>query len=324
MGIGNVDLQGKKVVVVNSGHSVGWATARHLASLGATVTLVDRDEERVKKTAADVGGAARCVAWHVCEFSARTDVQAMFAEVEAGLGGIDVLVINAATDGIISGDSAGDLSETDSPSHVGYVEAYYCLNAAIPLMVRRGGGKIINLGSGFVSDKQEAGHTDTSFGSVINTLGRSIEMVHGDRGIKIVGLHCWRSAAEGKLGLNASGFNPVSLFDPSVAVVEHEMALAVGWFCTEEADRYFTGNISLCRADIRHHVGLCRRQHASSARLSNEDCQESDNDDARNRAPFNERSETGVVAPVLPNVRVLGSLMRGHGPLPSQKNQASL
>ena len=53
-----MQIQGQAALVTGGASGVGEATARELARLGAKVALLDRNLERGRKVAAEIGGAA--------------------------------------------------------------------------------------------------------------------------------------------------------------------------------------------------------------------------------------------------------------------------
>lgn len=85
-------LQGKNALVVGAGQGIGEATSLALAGAGANVALLDLDSERAEAVAQKVralGVAAYPFAGNVLDDGA---VDALYAEADNALGGIDVLV----------------------------------------------------------------------------------------------------------------------------------------------------------------------------------------------------------------------------------------
>lgn len=90
-------LEGKVCVVTGAAGGIGQEIARELATVGAQVALLDRDQAGARQSAADVaesGGRAIAVG---CDISDKASVDAAAAAVERELGRCDVLVNNAAT-----------------------------------------------------------------------------------------------------------------------------------------------------------------------------------------------------------------------------------
>src|ERR1700687_3205169 len=144
-------LKGKTAMVVGAGSiGPGWgngkATAVTFAREGAQVFCVDRDAaaaaETVKIIASEGGQAAAFTA----DVSRAADVEAMVAACLKTYGRIDVLDNNV---GIAEMGSVVDVSEADWDRvfAVNLKSAYLAMKHVIPVMVRQGGGSIINISS---------------------------------------------------------------------------------------------------------------------------------------------------------------------------------
>jgi 3-oxoacyl-[acyl-carrier protein] reductase len=146
-------LTGSRVVVVGgAGRNLGGACSERLASLGADLVIIDRDENGARAKAAEVsdrwGGTAHAVAADV------TDQARIAAAIETSvglLGGIDVLVHNAGGSRI-DGDSGGSFVDTSMDLHQAVVDlnlrgVMYTLHAVAPGMVAQGHGKIVLISS---------------------------------------------------------------------------------------------------------------------------------------------------------------------------------
>ena len=139
----------EKVAIVTGGASgFGRTTVELLAAGGASVVVVDLDAERAAATVADVvaaGGAARAV---VADVAGAEGAQAAVDAAVETFGGLDVLVYNA---GISQGtqrdtwDIPDDL--WDRVLDVNLRSVFVCTRAAVPHLVARGGGAIVNVAS---------------------------------------------------------------------------------------------------------------------------------------------------------------------------------
>jgi len=140
-------LDGKVAAITGAGHGIGAETARLLADAGATVAIIDRNPDRAEKLVADIvakGGKARAF---IADVSGQDAVKAVFAEIRAGLGRLDVQVNNAGIfpfeDFIeLSGAEISRIMEGNLHSLV------FCMQEGIKLMREHGeGGRIINMTS---------------------------------------------------------------------------------------------------------------------------------------------------------------------------------
>jgi NAD(P)-dependent dehydrogenase (short-subunit alcohol dehydrogenase family) len=129
--------KGKTAVVTGGASGIGEATARRLASEGATVVVLDSDAARAAAVAKDIGGGAIEV-----DVSSPVAVAQAFASIEK----VDVLVNSAgiANVGDILKVTVDDFDRVFSVNVKG---TFLAMQAALPLMLRQGGGAIVNLAS---------------------------------------------------------------------------------------------------------------------------------------------------------------------------------
>ncbi len=141
-------LDGQVAVVTGAGRGIGRAIARAYAGAGAAVVCAARTRPEIEAVAGEIeaaGGRGRAIPTDVTD---RDAVEHLFDAAAQAFGGVDLVVINAG-----SNDAQGPLAETDpdlwrSTLEVNLLGAYYCARAAVPHLKRRGGGKIITIGSG--------------------------------------------------------------------------------------------------------------------------------------------------------------------------------
>jgi meso-butanediol dehydrogenase / (S,S)-butanediol dehydrogenase / diacetyl reductase len=127
---------GRRAFVTGAGSGIGEAVARGLHAEGAEVVLADAVGERVEALAAELGARARAVTLDV------RDEEAVAAAVREP----DVLV-NVA--GVGSTTSAPDtpLEVWENVFAVNARGTFLCCKHAIPGMIERGGGAIVNIAS---------------------------------------------------------------------------------------------------------------------------------------------------------------------------------
>jgi 3-oxoacyl-[acyl-carrier protein] reductase len=141
-------LHGQVAVVTGAGQGIGAAIARAYAAAGAIVCCTARRAEAIEATAAairEAGGDAFALPSDVTDPAQVADV---YEAVVARAGGIDLLVLNAG----VSLDQR-PVAESDPDAFIRTIEvnligAYHGARLAIPHMRRRGGGRMIMLGSG--------------------------------------------------------------------------------------------------------------------------------------------------------------------------------
>lgn len=143
-----------KVAVVTGaggrGNSIGRAYAMGLAAAGAAVVVADLNEEGAQAVAEEIqaaGGKAIAVA---VDITKPDSVQAMASKAEEAFGGVDILVNNAALMAELKSEQLADVAidEWNRTMDVNVTGALNCVQAIVPLMRKRGGGKIVNQTSG--------------------------------------------------------------------------------------------------------------------------------------------------------------------------------
>ncbi|MES2491642.1 MAG: SDR family NAD(P)-dependent oxidoreductase, partial [Pseudomonadota bacterium] len=141
------DLTGRVALITGASRGIGAATARLLAQQGAHVVISSRKQEDLDKVAAEIiasGGKATAIAAHQGESAA---LHRLIGEIEAGLGRLDILVNNAATNPYFGHISDTDMSMVEKTLQVN-IKGYFELAAlASKLMKKNGGGAIVNIAS---------------------------------------------------------------------------------------------------------------------------------------------------------------------------------
>lgn len=145
-----MQLHDKRVVLTGASSGIGREVAQLLAARGARLLLVGRRAEalqEVEKSIRATGGIASCV---VADLTSGDGPQAVVAEANRTLGGVDLLINNAGV------SSFGAFADTDPAM----IEMIYRTNivapalltrALLPQMIAQGHGRIVNLGSIFGS-----------------------------------------------------------------------------------------------------------------------------------------------------------------------------
>ena len=140
-------LDGKVAVVTGGSRGIGAAIARRFGAEGARVAVVYKTAaEAADGVVAEIEAAGGEAAAIRCDVAQTAACAAMVDAAVAAFGGIDILVNNA---GIYLLTVLGETSEDawDSQMDTNVKGTYFAAQAALPHMIARGGGKIINIGS---------------------------------------------------------------------------------------------------------------------------------------------------------------------------------
>src|SRR5687767_2113882 len=136
-------LEGKVAVVTGGCSGIGLATVRRFAQEGATVVVADLDDEAGEALAAQVGGH-----YVHTDVASKSDVDRLFATTVERYGKLDVAFNNAG----ISPPEDDSILDTDLEAwrrvqEVNLTSVYLCCKAALPHMLERRSGSIINTAS---------------------------------------------------------------------------------------------------------------------------------------------------------------------------------
>ena len=142
----NLSLEGKIAIVTGGSKGIGKATALSLAHEGVDVVICARGITDLEDTAAEIRSATnRKVLPLQADMGDPEAIKKMVADAVTEFGGVDILVNNAVNS---TAAPFMDLADEDWMNHInvkimGYMR---CAREVIPLMQKRGGGRIINIG----------------------------------------------------------------------------------------------------------------------------------------------------------------------------------
>jgi len=185
-----LDLPSKVAIVTGAGSiGPGWgngkATAVLLARQGAKLFAIDRNLAAAEETRGLIEKEkGTCVA-HQCDMTASADVEAAVAACLARFGRIDILVNNVG--GSAPGDPVTMTEEVwDSQIDHNLKTAFLGCKHVLPVMVRQGGGAIVNISSiaGLRSDANRAHVAYSATKAGLFGFTRSTAMAYVKRGIR--------------------------------------------------------------------------------------------------------------------------------------------
>jgi len=174
-------LNGKTALITGGGRGIGRSIALAFARQGARIAVAARTAEQVKEVAQEIGSGAIGL---VCDVSDPESVTRMFADMRERLGEADILVNNAGI-----AESATIVTTTDELWHrhlaVNLSGTFYCTRAALPAMLKKGWGRVINVAS--VAGKTGAPYIAAYSASKHGVLGltRSVALEIAATGITV-------------------------------------------------------------------------------------------------------------------------------------------
>jgi NAD(P)-dependent dehydrogenase (short-subunit alcohol dehydrogenase family) len=183
----NLKLTDRTAFITGGGRGIGRAVAAAFAREGARVFVVARTAAEVGRVAEEVRAerGERSAAHGVCDVSDSRSVARSFAEAREFFGrGADILVNNA---GVAESAKLWDCTDEFWQRHiaVNLSGAFYCMREALPAMVERGWGRVINVAS--VAGKTGAPYVSAYSASKHGVLGltRSAALEVATKGVTV-------------------------------------------------------------------------------------------------------------------------------------------
>ncbi|HKU74292.1 MAG TPA: SDR family NAD(P)-dependent oxidoreductase [Pyrinomonadaceae bacterium] len=167
----------KTALITGGGRGIGRAIAVAFARENIRIAVAARTAEQVEQVAAEIGNDSIAL---VCDVSDPQSVAQMFGKV----GDIDILVNNAGI-----AESATVVNTTDELWHrhlsINLSGTFYCTRAALPAMLKKGWGRVINIAS--IAGKTGAPYIAAYSASKHGVLGltRSIALEVATSGITV-------------------------------------------------------------------------------------------------------------------------------------------
>lgn len=177
------NLSGKKVLVTGAGMGIGQGIAVEMARQGAEVAVhyAHTEPDETLTEIKDLGGKPVAIQG---DLSTPGECRRVVDEAAEALDGLDVLVNNAGV------TRALDFLDTDEPTYdevfdlniKGY---FFCARQAVPFMLERGGGSIINITSvhGYAGLPRHAAYAATK--GAINAFTRELAIELADRKVRV-------------------------------------------------------------------------------------------------------------------------------------------
>ncbi|MDT4955745.1 MAG: 3-hydroxybutyrate dehydrogenase [Acidobacteriota bacterium] len=178
-------LANRIALITGGGRGIGRAIAFAFAREGARVAVVARTEQEVARVAEEVRDECKVETMHaICDVSDGESIARAFANVETNLGTVDILVNNA---GIAESAPLVKTSDELWQRHlsINLSGTFYCMRAALPQMIERGWGRIINIAS--IAGKTGAPYISAYTASKHGVLGltRTVALEVATKGVTV-------------------------------------------------------------------------------------------------------------------------------------------
>ena len=250
-------FEGRVALVTGAASGIGRATAVRLASEGAKVAVVDREENGAAETVRLIRDAGGTAAPFGCDVVSSAAVNATVVAIAAALGAVDVLV-NVAGIGDTAGiDGVAGVSDErwNAVLAVNLSGPFFLSRAVLPAMIERGKGAIVNVSSLAGRSKSAmGGYAYSSSKAGLLGLTRHLAFDYGPKGVRVnaicpggvdtpmlraAGVREARSEAEQEARL--ARMNAYQFFMPIKRISQpEEQAAAIAFLASDDAS-YING-----------------------------------------------------------------------------------
>jgi len=139
-------LDNKIALVTGAGRGIGRAIARKLAREGASVSVAEINAQTAQAAADELGSAGFKAQALLTDITRESDVEAAVRQTVEVFGGLDILVNNAGKTFHYDATTMTE-AEWEAAMSIDVKGVWLCCKHAIPAMLARGGGSIVNIAS---------------------------------------------------------------------------------------------------------------------------------------------------------------------------------
>ncbi|MEZ5798653.1 MAG: SDR family oxidoreductase [Paracoccaceae bacterium] len=234
-------LAGHSALVTGGAGGIGRATVVALAALGARVSFTARSASSLAAAQAALPQATGLL----CDITDRDRLARVLSP------GFDILVNNAATI-----DPIGRITDLTVEAFSASIETnltaqFHAIRLALPAMLAKGGGTVINVSSGAAHRPQEGWSAYCAGKAGLAMLTRSLHLEYGDQGIRAFGLAPGVVDTQMQGTIRASGLNPVSRIPRADLAPADQPARVLAWLCTAAADPLAGQELDVRNPDLR-------------------------------------------------------------------------
>jgi NAD(P)-dependent dehydrogenase (short-subunit alcohol dehydrogenase family) len=241
-------MDGKVALVTGAGRGLGRACAQIFAREGAKVVVVDLAPESGEETVKLIRESGGDAVFARADVSRPDEVEAMVRTAVERFGGLDAAVNNAIA--YMDRKPVRDitLEEWNRVFSVNFTGVFLCMKYEIGAMLERGGGAIVNIGSG--NEHSAVGGLSWYLGAKQGVYGvsRCAALEYGPHGIRVNAVGpgtMWTPGMREAAAKEPKHVEHLASLTPLRRIAEpEEVAEAAVWLCSSRAS-YVTGHTML-------------------------------------------------------------------------------
>ena len=237
-----IDLNEKVAVITGGAQGIGLAIAERMLDSGASVSLWDRDEKMVNKTASSLSSKGM-VETAVMDVTDLESVKKAVSQTIDAFGSINILVCNAGIGGPNMKVWDYPPEEWQQVIDIDLTGVFNCLHAVTPIMIEQNYGRIVNVASvaGKDGNPNAAAYSAAKAGVIALTKSLGKELAEFD-----IAVNCITPAVAKTRILEQASEEQIQYMLNKIPrnrfLKVEEAASMVAWLCSEE-NSFTTGGV---------------------------------------------------------------------------------
>jgi NAD(P)-dependent dehydrogenase (short-subunit alcohol dehydrogenase family) len=181
-------VKGKVAIVTGGAGGIGEATAKLLAKEGASVAIVDIDDENGKRVTKEIKSAGGEVVFRQANVSKEKEVSQAFAEINKKYGKLHILVNNVGVGARRRPAHEATVEEFDRTLDINLKGTFLCTKYAVPYILKTGPGSVVNVASIYGIVASDVPVYDTSKGAM-RAMTKADAMIYAQDNIRFNSVH---------------------------------------------------------------------------------------------------------------------------------------
>ena len=181
-------VKGKVAIITGGAAGIGEATAKLLALEGASIAIVDIDDNNGKRVVGEIQSENRIAGfWHM-DIAREEEVKQAFADIYDKYNQLHILINNAGIPGSRKPVHETSVEKWDRVMDVNLKGTFFCTKHAIPYILKTGPGSVVNVASVYGIIGCDTPSYDTSKGA-IRSMTKSDALIYAKYNIRFNSIH---------------------------------------------------------------------------------------------------------------------------------------